>query len=136
MLCKERPSLVRGLAMPSISICIASEAPSVAASQKAWSTMGQFSDVQGADGMEDEDNTEPGPIAIEPCSGSRAAVLTVLVNLPRENSGVPPPGQSAQVAHYSLLVSAHCCSSQACAQTAKSAELVATVMNEMLNCIC
>ncbi|KAL7876959.1 hypothetical protein SRHO_G00036020 [Serrasalmus rhombeus] len=41
--------------------------------------------------------TEPGPIAIEPCSGSHAAVLTVLVNLPRENSGVPPPGQSGKI---------------------------------------
>ncbi|XP_066535250.1 attractin-like protein 1 [Hoplias malabaricus] len=38
--------------------------------------------------------TMPGPIAIEPCAGNRAAVLTVLFNLPRETSGVPPPGQS------------------------------------------
>ncbi|CAL8254265.1 unnamed protein product [Lota lota] len=36
----------------------------------------------------------PKPIAIEPCWGSRASVLTVLLYLPRLPSGIPPPGQS------------------------------------------
>lgn len=38
----------------------------------------------------------PKPIAIEPCSGNRAAVLTVFLCLPRGPSGVPPPGQSGK----------------------------------------
>ncbi|KAM6951255.1 attractin-like protein 1 [Aplochiton taeniatus] len=36
----------------------------------------------------------PKPIAMEPCSGGKAAVLTVLLNLPSGPSGLPPPGQS------------------------------------------
>lgn len=36
----------------------------------------------------------PKPIAMEPCWGSRAGVLTVLLYLPRVPSGTPPPGQS------------------------------------------
>lgn len=40
----------------------------------------------------------PKPIAIEPCSGNRAAVLTVFLCLPRGASGVPPPGQSGKAA--------------------------------------
>lgn len=36
----------------------------------------------------------PKPIALEPCSGGKAAVLTVLLCLPRGPSGFPPPGQS------------------------------------------
>uniref|UniRef100_A0AAY4AY35 Attractin-like protein 1 n=1 Tax=Denticeps clupeoides TaxID=299321 RepID=A0AAY4AY35_9TELE len=36
----------------------------------------------------------PKPIAMEPCSGGKAAVLTVLMCLPRGPSGFPPPGQS------------------------------------------
>ncbi|TEA41715.1 hypothetical protein DBR06_SOUSAS1510123, partial [Sousa chinensis] len=36
----------------------------------------------------------PKPIAIEPCAGNRAAVLTVFLCLPRGSSGAPPPGQS------------------------------------------
>uniref|UniRef100_A0A8C4EDP5 Attractin-like 1a n=1 Tax=Dicentrarchus labrax TaxID=13489 RepID=A0A8C4EDP5_DICLA len=36
----------------------------------------------------------PKPIAMEPCWGSRAGVLTVLLYLPRVPSGIPPPGQS------------------------------------------
>uniref|UniRef100_A0A8D3E264 Attractin-like 1a n=1 Tax=Scophthalmus maximus TaxID=52904 RepID=A0A8D3E264_SCOMX len=35
----------------------------------------------------------PKPVAMEPCWGSRAGVLTVLLYLPRVPSGVPPPGQ-------------------------------------------
>ncbi|XP_071895918.1 attractin-like protein 1 isoform X1 [Anas platyrhynchos] len=38
----------------------------------------------------------PKPIAIEPCSGNKAAVLTVFLCLPRGSSGVPPPGQSGK----------------------------------------
>lgn len=47
----------------------------------------------------------PKPIAIEPCSGNRAAVLTVFLCLPRGSSGVPPPGQSgkARVAERHVL---------------------------------
>lgn len=45
----------------------------------------------------------PKPIAIEPCSGNKAAVLTVFLCLPRGSSGVPPPGQSGKACageHY------------------------------------
>uniref|UniRef100_A0A8D3C4V6 Attractin-like 1a n=1 Tax=Scophthalmus maximus TaxID=52904 RepID=A0A8D3C4V6_SCOMX len=38
----------------------------------------------------------PKPVAMEPCWGSRAGVLTVLLYLPRVPSGVPPPGQSGR----------------------------------------
>lgn len=39
----------------------------------------------------------PKPIAIEPCAGNRAAVLTVFLCLPRGTSGAPPPGQSGMM---------------------------------------
>lgn len=39
----------------------------------------------------------PKPIAIEPCAGNRAAVLTVFLCLPRGSSGAPPPGQSGKM---------------------------------------
>lgn len=39
----------------------------------------------------------PKPIAMEPCWGSRAGVLTVLLYLPRVPSGIPPPGQSGMI---------------------------------------
>uniref|UniRef100_A0A8C7Z303 Attractin-like 1a n=1 Tax=Oryzias sinensis TaxID=183150 RepID=A0A8C7Z303_9TELE len=45
----------------------------------------------------------PKPIAMEPCWGSRAGVLTVLLYLPRVPSGIPPPGQSG-IAIASALV--------------------------------
>ncbi|XP_062285983.1 attractin-like protein 1 [Scomber scombrus] len=45
----------------------------------------------------------PKPIAMEPCWGSRAGVLTVLLYLPRVPSGTPPPGQSG-IAIASALV--------------------------------
>ncbi|KAM6956454.1 attractin-like protein 1 [Aplochiton taeniatus] len=45
----------------------------------------------------------PKPIAMEPCWGSKAGVLTVLLRLPRVPSGTPPPGQSG-VAIASALV--------------------------------
>lgn len=40
----------------------------------------------------------PKPVAMEPCSGGKAAVLTVLLHLPSGPSGLPPPGQSGQTA--------------------------------------
>ncbi|MCJ8738572.1 hypothetical protein PDJAM_G00037220 [Pangasius djambal] len=45
----------------------------------------------------------PKPIALEPCSGGKAAVLTVLMCLPRGPSGFPPPGQSG-IAIASALI--------------------------------
>ncbi|XP_038159063.1 attractin-like protein 1 isoform X1 [Cyprinodon tularosa] len=45
----------------------------------------------------------PKPVAMEPCWGSRAGVLTVLMHLPRLPSGIPPPGQSG-IAIASALV--------------------------------
>uniref|UniRef100_A0A4W4EMR1 Attractin-like 1b n=1 Tax=Electrophorus electricus TaxID=8005 RepID=A0A4W4EMR1_ELEEL len=45
----------------------------------------------------------PKPVALEPCSGGKAAVLTVLICLPRGPSGVPPPGQSG-IAIASALI--------------------------------
>ncbi|XP_029376547.1 attractin-like protein 1 [Echeneis naucrates] len=45
----------------------------------------------------------PKPIAMEPCWGSRAGVLTMLLYLPRVPSGIPPPGQSG-IAVASALV--------------------------------
>ncbi|XP_072523042.1 attractin-like protein 1 [Salminus brasiliensis] len=45
----------------------------------------------------------PKPVAMEPCSGGKAAVLTVLLCLPRGPSGVPPPGQSG-IAIASALI--------------------------------
>ncbi|KAJ8284601.1 hypothetical protein COCON_G00034510 [Conger conger] len=45
----------------------------------------------------------PKPIAMEPCSGGKAAVLTVLMCLPRGSSTVPPPGQSG-IAIASALI--------------------------------
>uniref|UniRef100_A0A3B5BCR4 Attractin-like protein 1 n=1 Tax=Stegastes partitus TaxID=144197 RepID=A0A3B5BCR4_9TELE len=51
----------------------------------------------------------PKPIAMEPCWGSGAGVLTVLLYLPRVPSGIPPPGQSGTVALLSVQRS--CCRS-------------------------
>ncbi|TSK14743.1 Attractin-like protein 1 [Bagarius yarrelli] len=45
----------------------------------------------------------PKPIALEPCSGGKAAVLTVLMCLPRGPAGFPPPGQSG-IAIASALI--------------------------------
>uniref|UniRef100_A0A8C4ZJK4 Attractin-like 1a n=1 Tax=Gadus morhua TaxID=8049 RepID=A0A8C4ZJK4_GADMO len=53
----------------------------------------------------------PKPIAIEPCWGSRASVLTVLLYLPRLPSGIPPPGQSGRTqTHTQLHMSVKLCS--------------------------
>uniref|UniRef100_A0A8C5QK43 Attractin-like protein 1 n=1 Tax=Leptobrachium leishanense TaxID=445787 RepID=A0A8C5QK43_9ANUR len=45
----------------------------------------------------------PKPIAIEPCSGNKAAVLTVFLCLPRGVSSVPPPGQSGLAIASALI---------------------------------
>lgn len=41
----------------------------------------------------------PKPIALEPCFGNRAAVLSIFVRLPRGAGGIPPPGQSGEKLH-------------------------------------
>uniref|UniRef100_A0A668ANY9 Attractin like 1 n=1 Tax=Myripristis murdjan TaxID=586833 RepID=A0A668ANY9_9TELE len=45
----------------------------------------------------------PKPIAMEPCSGGKAAVLTVLMCLPSGPSGLPPPGQSGLIVASALI---------------------------------
>ncbi|XP_033882072.3 attractin-like protein 1 isoform X1 [Acipenser ruthenus] len=45
----------------------------------------------------------PKPIAVEPCSGNKAAVLTVFVCLPRGSSEAPPPGQSGLAIASALI---------------------------------
>lgn len=50
----------------------------------------------------------PRPIAIEPCAGNRAAVLTVFLCLPRGSSGAPPPGQSGKMNEASSSVKKTC----------------------------
>ncbi|KAG7227910.1 hypothetical protein INR49_013704 [Caranx melampygus] len=45
----------------------------------------------------------PKPVAMEPCSGGKAAVLTVLVRLPSGPSGLPPPGQSGLIVASALI---------------------------------
>ncbi|XP_014290004.2 attractin-like protein 1 isoform X1 [Halyomorpha halys] len=46
----------------------------------------------------------PSPIALEPCSGNRAAVLSLLVRLPTGGAPYTPQGQSAGLAIASALV--------------------------------
>uniref|UniRef100_A0A665W1W8 Attractin-like 1b n=1 Tax=Echeneis naucrates TaxID=173247 RepID=A0A665W1W8_ECHNA len=46
----------------------------------------------------------PKPVAMEPCSGGKAAVLTVLMRLPSGSLGLPPPGQSGTVTTQTLHV--------------------------------
>uniref|UniRef100_A0A674NJ52 Attractin like 1 n=1 Tax=Takifugu rubripes TaxID=31033 RepID=A0A674NJ52_TAKRU len=45
----------------------------------------------------------PKPVAMEPCSGGKAAVLTVLLHLPSGPSGLPPPGQSGLIVASALV---------------------------------
>ncbi|CAL8281783.1 unnamed protein product [Merluccius merluccius] len=45
----------------------------------------------------------PKPIAVEPCLGGKAAVLTVLVKLPAGPLGLPPPGQSGVTVASALI---------------------------------
>ncbi len=51
----------------------------------------------------------PKPIALEPCFGNKAAVLSIFVRLPRGTGGIPPPGQSGktQPLNPSLVFFAH-----------------------------
>jgi len=46
----------------------------------------------------------PSPIALEPCCGNRAAVLSLLVRLPTGGEPYTPAGQSAGLAVASALV--------------------------------
>lgn len=45
----------------------------------------------------------PKPIAMEPCFGGKAAVLTVLMRLPSGLSDLPPPGQSGLIVASALV---------------------------------
>uniref|UniRef100_A0A670Z9I7 Attractin n=1 Tax=Pseudonaja textilis TaxID=8673 RepID=A0A670Z9I7_PSETE len=45
----------------------------------------------------------PKPIALEPCFGNKAAVLSVFVRLPRGLGGIPPPGQSGLAVASALV---------------------------------
>ncbi|KAI5713792.1 hypothetical protein M8J76_005469 [Diaphorina citri] len=47
----------------------------------------------------------PSPIALEPCTGNRAAVLSLLIRLPTGGNPYTPSGQSAGLALASALVS-------------------------------
>ncbi|XP_043920393.1 attractin [Protopterus annectens] len=47
--------------------------------------------------------TVPKPIALEPCFGSKAAVLSIFVRLPRGSGGIPPPGQSGLAVASALV---------------------------------
>uniref|UniRef100_A0A7N6A1F6 Attractin-like 1b n=1 Tax=Anabas testudineus TaxID=64144 RepID=A0A7N6A1F6_ANATE len=45
----------------------------------------------------------PKPVAMEPCSGGKAAVFTVLMRLPSGPSALPPPGQSGLIIASALI---------------------------------
>ncbi|XP_029683780.1 attractin [Takifugu rubripes] len=45
----------------------------------------------------------PKPIALEPCFGNKAAVLSIFVRLPRGAGGIPPPGQSGLAVASALV---------------------------------
>uniref|UniRef100_A0AAY5L7C5 Attractin n=1 Tax=Esox lucius TaxID=8010 RepID=A0AAY5L7C5_ESOLU len=47
--------------------------------------------------------TVPKPIALEPCYGNKAAVLSIFVRLPRGLGGIPPPGQSGLTVASALV---------------------------------
>ncbi|XP_041710056.1 attractin-like [Coregonus clupeaformis] len=47
--------------------------------------------------------TVPKPIALEPCFGNKAAVLSIFVRLPRGTGGIPPPGQSGLTVASALV---------------------------------
>ncbi|KAI1883794.1 hypothetical protein AGOR_G00235240 [Albula goreensis] len=47
--------------------------------------------------------TVPKPIALEPCFGNKAAVLSIFVRLPRGSGGIPPPGQSGLAVASALV---------------------------------
>uniref|UniRef100_A0A8C6WF45 Attractin n=1 Tax=Neogobius melanostomus TaxID=47308 RepID=A0A8C6WF45_9GOBI len=48
-------------------------------------------------------NSIPKPIALEPCFGNKAAVLSIFVRLPRGTGGIPPPGQSGLAVASALV---------------------------------
>lgn len=52
--------------------------------------------VTSASPLPSSPQTVPKPIALEPCFGNKAAVLSVFVRLPRGLGGIPPPGQSGE----------------------------------------
>uniref|UniRef100_UPI00398E6C21 attractin isoform X3 n=1 Tax=Pristiophorus japonicus TaxID=55135 RepID=UPI00398E6C21 len=45
----------------------------------------------------------PKPIALEPCFGNKAAILSIFVRLPRGLGGIPPPGQSGLAVASALV---------------------------------
>ncbi|GCB61170.1 hypothetical protein scyTo_0006999 [Scyliorhinus torazame] len=45
----------------------------------------------------------PKPIALEPCFGNKAAILSIFVRLPRGVGGIPPPGQSGLAVASALV---------------------------------
>ncbi|XP_060696082.1 attractin [Hemiscyllium ocellatum] len=47
--------------------------------------------------------TIPKPIALEPCFGNKAAILSIFVRLPRGVGGIPPPGQSGLAVASALV---------------------------------
>ncbi|XP_075705864.1 attractin [Rhinoderma darwinii] len=47
--------------------------------------------------------TVPKPIALEPCCGNKAAILSIFVRLPRGLGGIPPPGQSGLAVASALV---------------------------------
>ncbi|KAJ0015982.1 hypothetical protein NQD34_014272 [Periophthalmus magnuspinnatus] len=53
--------------------------------------------------MDDTASGVPKPVAVEPCSGGKAAVLTVLMRLPSGPTGLPPPGQSGFIVASALI---------------------------------
>ncbi|KAL7877625.1 hypothetical protein SRHO_G00042680 [Serrasalmus rhombeus] len=45
----------------------------------------------------------PKPIALEPCFGNKAAVLSIFIRLPRGPDGIPTPGQSGLAVASALV---------------------------------
>ncbi|XP_020278926.1 attractin-like protein 1 isoform X2 [Pseudomyrmex gracilis] len=62
------------------------------------------SDNDLTDCSKNKKNIPPSPIALEPCSGNRAAVISLLVRLPTGGEPYTPAGQSAGLAVASALV--------------------------------
>ncbi|XP_067009750.1 attractin-like protein 1 isoform X3 [Anabrus simplex] len=60
--------------------------------------------VDSATTLRKKKKDSPSPIALEPCCGNRAAVLSLLVRLPTGGEVYTPPGQSAGLAIASALV--------------------------------
>ncbi|KAG5869328.1 hypothetical protein JTB14_005136 [Gonioctena quinquepunctata] len=64
----------------------------------------ETSDCKNSGDAKRKKREAPSPIALEPCSGSRAAVLSLLVRLPTGGESYTPRGQSAGLAIASALV--------------------------------